>query len=240
MMKQALHFLFVCLLSVPFPVVAQHDSLPRIGVVVSGGMSLFTEDNKDERQNFVYAGMSEGTLKDFYHRLGTGYNLNATVLLHAGRHLAFAGQYRFTTHSATCEGNFDPQDGIHLYWGKLTEHIYVNYAGAGLYLTNLLPAKTVTLDMGISAGMAFFRNEGFQLWSPYLATGKAFAVCPSFTLSVPVTRMFSVVAEGSWMASRMKKMEVKSGDYSGTIDLEKDFYEDLGNISLSIGLKFEL
>lgn len=238
-MKYLFTFPIFFMLILP-PLSAQQDTLRRFSIVVSGGMSLFTENNKEERQNLVDAGMDETTLEGFYREMALGYHLNATVFLHVSRHLAFTAGYRFFSHQANCNSTFDPQDGIHLYWGKLSEKIYVNYAGGGLYFTNLLRSENVQVNMGFNAGIAFYRNEIFQVWSPYLMTGKAFAFGPSVLISLPVTERISVTAEGSWMISQMKHLELKSGSSSETIDLNSGYYEDMGNISLGAGLKLSL
>lgn len=222
------------------PLRAQHDTLPHLTAVVSGGYSLFTENNKDEKDNFIMAGFDKNDLTKYYRQLATGYNLHGMVLYHLKHGVAVGANYRFLTTTAQTGMTLDPQDGIHLYYGRLEETIYVNYGGAGIYLTELLNRPLFNFQLGVEAGLAFYRNEMHQMWEPVLLKQKAFAFGPSAVLSYSLSSHISLVWEVSYTRSVMKKITMKTADMEETLELSPDQYEDLSNVSISTGIKLSL
>jgi len=212
----------------------------RISITFTGGFSYFTENTKDEEEFLTSQKLDAGEAKDYYNRLASGYHLGAILKYNFGNYLSIGLQYRFFNTNAALYGSFDPEDGIHLYYGKLSENIYINYAGLGFYTDNIFKTRTIRIWAGISAGMAFYRNEGFHIWSPYLLTGSNLAFGPSVGIDIPVVKSVSIVAEGSWLISKVKKVKINSGTDSQSIDLDKDNYEDISNLNISAGLSFKL
>lgn len=219
---------------------AQEDSLNRISIMVAGGYSLFTENNKAEKDNFVMAGFDRKDLSTYYRQLATGYNLHAHVRYHLNGTVAVGASYRFLTTSAQTGMTVDAGDGIHFYYGRLEEEIYVNYGGAGLYLTDLPVSARFRLQLGVEAGLAFYRNEMHQMWEPVLLKRKAFAFGPSAVLNYTLSRRISLVWEISWTRSVMKKVTMITADSEETLELSKDQYEDISNVSISTGVSLTL
>jgi hypothetical protein len=218
----------------------QQDTVYRFSFAFAGGPEYFTINSGDEGKNLVLMGMDASKVDKYYNKLALGYHLGAVIKYHFGKILSLGLQYRFFNTHADVYGTFDPMDGVHLYYGKLSENIYVNYAGAGLYVHERFKKHAVRLQAGLTAGIAFYRDEAFELWSPFLLKGRAFGISPSVGIEIPLMNSVSVVAEGSWLISAVKKVKLVTGEGSETVSLEKDFYKDLSNVSLSVGLSITL
>jgi hypothetical protein len=154
--------------------------------------------------------------------------------------LSAALQYRLFTTNAECKGNFDPQDGIHLYYGQISESITVNYAGAGFYLEDLFRMKKVRYRAGLSTGIAFYRNAFYEIWTPYLVTGKSLMFGPSLGAEIPLGKRISILMDATYLYGAMKKIKLKTENDSVSVEPEKEFRKEISNIGLTASIKFSL
>jgi hypothetical protein len=239
-MKKRMLFIGFLMITV-IPLWSQTDSLKRFGFTISGGFTYFTENNDDEISNIVSVGGDEHTLRKYYNDLASGYHLDIKAAFQLNRFWAIGLQYRYSGSSGESWLSLDPQDGIHLYYGKLSQKVSVNYAGLGLYATDILHFQKLKLQAGLSGGLSYLRIEEVQLWTPCLTKGKHFMFGPSVGVEFPLTGRLSLVAEGSWYFARLKKVKFSTENDTQTITYdEKKYYEDISSISLSAGIKISL
>lgn len=239
-MKTRILYLGLMLFST-IPLWSQTDSLKRFSVAISGGLTYFTENNDDETKNYVSIGADEKTIQNYYKDMATGYNLGAVATFRINHFWAMGFQYRFSSTSSECWISADPQDGIHLYYGKLSEEAFVNYMGLGIYAIDIFNSPKVKVQAGLSGGISFLRVEGYDIGYPYMTKGKHFMMGPSVGLEFPIAGRLSIVAEGSWYFASLKKLELITQNDSNTITIdEKKYYENISSISLSAGLKITL
>jgi hypothetical protein len=190
---------------------------------IGGGISYLTQHQEDATKSMTMQGMPDELANDYYSSLRTGYHLKAELRHAVNGPFSMGLQYRFFHSKASVYSTFDPQDGIHLYYGEVSERIFVNYLGADLVAQNIFHGHAVKINPGISAGLSFYRDENVLILSPYLIKGKSFAFEPSLEMEIPVTRSISVAIAGSWYFSRLRKVSVDDGtnteDYNFSIDL---------------------
>lgn len=222
------------------PIQAQKDSIRGFSFVASIGPAFFTEDNKDEMDMYEQGGFDEITLEDYFFEKGMGYQLNAMASYRFTPLLSVAVQYRYFTASASCKGNFDPQDGIHMYYGQLSESINVNYAGAGLYLEDLFRMGKIRYRTGLSAGIAFYRNAIHEMWTAYLMTGKTIMFGPSIGAEIPMSQRISILIDAAYLYGVPKKIKVRTEYESVTIEPVKKFRKEVSNVGLTASIKFSL
>jgi hypothetical protein len=203
---------------------------------ISGGISYLTQKKDNAMKSMTMQGMPDELANEYYSNLKTGYHLKAKLQYREKEHFSIGLCYRFFNSKASIYSTFDPQDGIHLYFGKVSENIFVNYAGGELDARNIFQGHAVKINLSISAGLTFYRDENIMVLSPYLIKGKSLSFEPSLGMEIPVAKHLSIALSGSWYFSRLRKVNLDDGTNTEDYQLDKDNYIDISSIDLSCGI----
>lgn len=209
----------------------------RLGL--SGGLNYLTGSSSKAEMALVQRGISKQDAKSYYSSLKLGQSGGADLHYMISKTYGAGLIYKFYSTNGMVESFFDPQDGVNLIFGKMDEKIYVNYAGLSFYSEQFLKANPrLKLSSYYSAGMAFYRNEAIVVNTPFLLTGKAFATNLDIGMEYFVFPKISAGINLSYFLSSLKKLTLNNGNSTTTQELDKENYENISRIDLSVGIRF--
>jgi len=150
-------------------------------------------------------------------------------------------KYKFFYTSGNVDGIIDVQDGVHVIYTNYGERIFVNYYGPMAYYQRYLnAAETYRITTTFSFGLSTYRNEAKYLNEYLLLTGRNLGTDYSVNLEYYITDNISLGAELSAFYSVLRKVKITDGTNTQTVDLDKENYENLSRLELSLGIRFYL
>ena len=216
-------------------------SFERLRLGINCGPGYVLASSEEAEDYLVSLGLESGQAKSYYRGLKLGLNANADLTYLINPSFGAGIKYRFFETSNNVEGFFDPQDGVHLIYTTYEEQIYTNFAGAMFcYRQHIGRNESFRLNSALSIGLATYRNEAGYLDGYYLLTGKNFGTDVSIGLEYFITGWFSAGADLSAFYSSIRKMKITDGSNTMTMDLDKEDYENLSRLDLSVGIRFYL
>ena len=208
----------------------------RLGMGVGPGYII--SSTKVAEENMISLGFMPDKVQSYYKGMKSGRYAYADLTYQIAPRYGVGIKYKFFDTSGSIEGFFDPHDGMNLFYSTYGEHIYVNFIGATfIYQQFIGSSKSFKLNSSCSIGLAAYRNEAEYLTGYYLITGKNVGMDLSLELEYYLTPHFSVGAGLSSFYSTIRKAKVTDGTSTTTIDLEKDNYENLSRLDISIGVR---
>jgi hypothetical protein len=209
-------------------------------VGLGGGPGLMTASYQDDVEVLTSLGMDEGDAQAFCSNLAWGYHLNAEAGHQAGPHFLTAVRYSFFCSQSAVTTVMDMGNPSQNYYVELAERTYVNYLSISLAARFKPESSRIRIHTGLSAGIAFYRDESEAFGYAMLVTSRAFAWEPRLGIEFPLTDRFSIMVNGSWLISRLKKIRLDDGQTSEKMELDKEEYESISRLDLSIDLHFRL
>jgi len=209
----------------------------RLGL--SGGLNYLTASSSEAETELVQQGVTKQDAKSYYNDLKLGQSGGADLHYMVTKMYGIGMIYKFYSTKSKIESFFDPQDGVNLIFGQMNEKIYVHYSGLSFYSEQFLKSNPkLKLSSYYSMGMAFYRNEAIVVNSPFLLTGKAFATNLDLGLEYFVFPRISAGINLSYFLSSLKKVTLSDGYSTTTQELEKENYENISRLDLSVGIRF--
>ncbi|MDM8003568.1 MAG: hypothetical protein QUS66_11810 [Bacteroidota bacterium] len=213
----------------------------RLRIGINGGLAYLTASSDKAEEALTGLGVTPARAKAYYKDLKTGWYGSTDVSWIFNRNYGIGLKYKFFNTGAATEGYFDPGDPFNIYYTTYTENIYVNYGGVLLsYYEPLGSQNLLTLYSSFSAGIAFYRDETGVFSEAVLITGKALGMDCAFGLDYRITPFISAGAELSFFASTLRSITFTDGETEQSQELDKENYENLSRIEVSIGLRFYL
>jgi len=217
------------------------DLFERFRLGINSGPGYLLSSSEKAEDLMVSQGLTADQAKSYYKDMKSGLGANADLTFLITPDIGAGIKYRFFDTSSRTEGFIDPQDGVHLIYTTYSEQIYVNYIGAMFSFNQLIGNReSFKLNSACSFGLTTYRNEAGLFNGYFLATGKNFGTDASIGLEYFITRWFSVGADLSGFYSSIRKMEITDGTDTLTFDLDKEDYENLTRLELSLGIRFYL
>lgn len=216
-------------------------SFERIRLGISGGAGYLLASSEKAEEALTGQGLDAGKAKSYYRNMKTGWNANADLTFMITPDLGAGFKYKFFYTAGSVEGFFGPADGVHLIYTTYGERIFVNYYGPLVYYQQFIGQdEKIRLTSAYSFGMATYRNEAEYLNGHYLLTGKSFGTDATLGLEYFITDHFSIGADLSVFYSSIRRITMTDGKNHQTLDLDKENYENLSRMELSIGIRFYL
>ena len=220
------------------PIAFEIIQFERFRLGLNGGLGYLLSSSKRAEEAMVSQGLTTDQAQSYYRDMKSGMNANADLICLITPNFGAGVKYRFFDTSDNLEGFFDPQDGVHLIYGTYGEKIYVNFIGAmAFYQQYIGSQKSFLVNSACSFGFTNYRNEAEYLNEYLLLTGKNFGLDYNIGLEYCINRNFSVGIDLSFFYSSLRKVKVTDGTTTTTVDLEKDEYENLTRLDLSIGIR---
>lgn len=208
----------------------------RLGL--SGGSNYLTASSSKAETALIQQGIKKSDAESYYKNLKPGISGGADLHYMVTKMYGIGLIYKFYQNNSEIESFFDPQDGANLIFGQMNEKIYVNYAGLSFYSEQFMKANPrLKLSSYYSMGMAFYRNEAIVVNSPFLLTGKSFATNLDLGLEYFVFPRISAGINVSYFLSSLKKITLNDGNSTTVQELEKENYENISRLDLSVGIR---
>ena len=209
----------------------------RLGL--TGGFNYLTASSSKAETAMIQQGISKANAESYYDNLKPGIGAGADLHYMITKMYGIGLIYKFYRNNSKIESFFNPNDGLNLMFGQMSEKIYVNYAGVSFYSEQFLKANPrLKLSSYYSMGMAFYRDEAVIVNSPFLLTGKAFATNLDLGLEYFVFPRISAGINVSYFLSSLKKITLNDGNSTITKKLEKEEFENISRLDLSFGIRF--
>ena len=215
------------------------EPFERFRFGMNGGLGSLLASSKKAEDDMVSLGFSPGQVKAYYKDLRTGIYANADLTYLINPDYGVGIKYKFFDNKSSMEGFVDPKDGVNLIYTTYKEQIYVNFIGPAFFYQQFIRnKKSLKLYYAYSIGIATYRNEAEYLNGYYLLTGKNVGTDLSLGLEYCISRHISLAADLSIFYSSIWRMKISDGSTSHTIKLDKDNYENLSQLDLSLGFRF--
>ena len=215
------------------------NSFERLRLGINGGAGYLLASSEKAEEYLANQGLETSKAKSYYRNMKTGWNANADLTFMITPDFGAGFKYKFFYTSGSVEGFFDHQDGVHLLYTTYGERIFVNYYAPMVYYQQFLnAAETYRVTTAYSFGLTAYRNEAEYLNGYVLLTGKNFGTDASIGLEYFITDNLSVGGELSAFYSILRKVKISDGTNTRTMDLDKENYENLSRLELSIGIRF--
>lgn len=121
---------------------------------ISGGPSFLTAGTAREKEVLMEQGLSRRQADRFYEQIMHGYQCTSGLNYFLSPSFATGLSYRFFRSSARIWATVDPHDEIHLYYGRMSQKHYAQYASvSALYQPHLTPGKKLRLALTATAGI---------------------------------------------------------------------------------------
>ncbi len=208
----------------------------RISII--GGPGYLVGNTGNAEKSLQDQGVSISDSKKYYNNLKLGAQTKASVYFHAWGDYWFGALYHgFYSKSEI----ITPMqlDEVNMYYGKLGEHYFVNFAGATFFSADRYGRKKqIGLSSSFSVGPAFYRDELEMLNEQVLIQGTSLATNISIGAEYFIKPHFSISLETSLFSSQVKKLKVTTTESSQDVELDKENYENISRLDLSLGIVY--
>jgi len=210
---------------------------PRLFFSVEGGLSYLTVSVKDEKKSMVQSGADANDVDKFYSDFKLGYHARATAGLMFSKNLGAGIKYRYFNSNAKMMTFLDPQDGMNLYYGELSENVYLNFVG-GSFVANRQLSEHWAIGIDYGVGLTLLHDETVALNYRILTTGATLSLDLGFRAEYKITRRLSTSVQAALYLANFKTVTMDDGYQKETIDLDKDQYLNYSAIDLSAGFVY--
>lgn len=216
---------------------SRHQDSPRLVLSARGGLSYLTASAKEDKKTLQSYGLSEDAADDYYRDYKLGYHSRANLGIVFPSGMGGGIMHRYFSTSAGLTGFFDPQDGVHLIYGEISEQVHINFYGATFDMQQeLSPKLTGKLSYGI--GYTDFRDEMIMMNQPVLITGNNLGLDMAFDLQYLLFGKLALNAQLSYFVSSLNKVKYDDGYNSESYELSDDEKQNLSALDLSVGLSY--
>jgi hypothetical protein len=214
---------------------ASHD---RFRVSFTGGAAYLMGNTENAKQTLQEKGVHINDSEKYYTDLKLGYQAKSSVYFNAFGDYWLGALYHGFYTSAEITTPLSMDDN-YMYYGKYGERYFVNFAGASIFsVSRYGRSKQLGLNSSFTIGPAFYRDEVDLLHEQVLIQGTSLATNLTIGLEYFIQPKISLSLESSLFSSTLKKINVTTGQSLQEVKLEKDNYENLSRLDLSLGLIF--
>jgi hypothetical protein len=214
------------------------EKLQRIRIGLGGGLGYRYVSSKTAEEQLVNNGFTEAESHSYYNGLKFGRLASADVTYLFSPTWGLGLKYKFFNNSSSQKGFIDPHDQLNLYYGKVSENMFVNFVGVSYYAQTWLGVQNrLKFNSSVSIGMASYRDESSILYTNVLITGSSIATDCSIGVEYFLRKNFSLGIDLSAFFSTMKEYKLTDKTSTTTTKLNADEYDNISRLDLSIGAK---
>ncbi len=213
------------------PVEYRHDksAFPRWRLSFNGGFSY--------RLGKLPPGI-DPSLKPYLKDLKSGAHYEAGVSYYFSEQLGAGLRYNHFLSKASADNIYVTPPNGQTQYGSMSDNIGITWFGP-LFSTRLLNGKktgAVVLDVGI--GYAGYRNKSVLLNENLSFKGGTAGLYWGIGYDIGLSKGTALGLQFGYTAASLTKYRISNGFRTETIELDKDNYESLSHIDLSVGLRF--
>ncbi len=122
-------------------------------------------------------------------------------------------------------------------YGKMSDDISINFIGPFFSTRMLNTDKKNSLLMNLGIGYMGYKNNAVLI-SDYTIRGNSLGLSWDIGYDIGLSENFAIGFQFSWMVGTLTQVEISDGSRTETIKFDKENFENLSRIDLSIGLRF--
>jgi len=216
----------------------QHQESGKFRISIIGGPGHLFGNTDSAEKSLQDQGVSIADSRKYYNNIKLGTQTKASIYFHAWKDYWFGALYH-GFYSQTEIITPMQMDDVNMFYGKLGEHYFVNFAGATFFSASRYGSKKqIGLNSSVSIGPAFYRDEAEMFNEQVLIQGKSLATNVSLGAEYFFKPHFSISLETSLFSSQMKKLKVTTTQSSQDVELDKENYENISRLDLSLGIVY--
>lgn len=216
----------------------QEVTKERVRISIGGGAGYLTGSSREARNKLESLGFNEVDAANYYkkYKFSVPFNGSLHYLYNSDNGIGFT--YKFYSTESEINDIVDVGDNIHSAFLQLKEKVYVNFVGISwLYYLPFLKNERFNLFTSYAFGLVNYRNEAISDSFPVLVTGNTPGLNGNLGGELFVKRDWALSAEVSYLYGVIKNITLNTGKSELVQKLEKGNYENVSQISLSLGLK---
>ena len=185
------------------------------------------------------AGNNEPEIQQYQKELKSGYNLGIDMTYFISEPIGFGIKYSNFKSKNSMDDIYLTFPNGYTEYGKMSDNISISFIGP-MFSTRLMNAnKKNALFLNFGIGYMGYNNEAV-LVSNYTMSGSTLGLSYDVGYDIGFSENFAVGFQFSFLMGTVMEYELSDGIKSETIKLDKDSYESLSRIDLSIGLRYNL
>jgi hypothetical protein len=206
---------------------SSQSSFPRFRAAISGGWSY--------RVGKISKSIPDD-LRDYTKNLksGTGYGIDLSYF--ASEEFGFGIKYSAYLSKNQANIVVSNPDGSSQS-GKMSDNISIVFVGPTITSRSMNINKRNSLVTTLGIGYLGYNDEAVLI-TDLKIKGSTIGFCGDITYDLGLSDSFAIGIQLSYKMGTLMKYKVSRGSYSQTIKLDKDNYESLNHIDLSLGLRF--
>lgn len=217
---------------------AQESPATKFGFSFDGGPSYLLASTEDAKNAAVAQGWSQQQADHYYKQLKFGWSGSASAHWFLQPGMGVGMHYRFFYSGASEWVTLDPQDNVHLYYGRMNEKMVLNYIGPSLKTVRSAgTGNRFIIASSVSAGLLLYRDEASVLENLVLVTGKAFGASFDVAAEYMITKQVALAVKSGAVFSKLKKVTADDGNSRTTVSLPREQYENVSALDLSAGVR---
>lgn len=216
----------------------EQQSFSKIRASVTGGMGYLLGDINPAKENLQSMGVNKNVADDYYQQFKMGAQLKASLYFYLFKDYWLGGMYNGFYSKAETVTSMQ-MDEVNMYYGKLNEHYFVNFAGISFYSAGRYgQQQKIGLNSSVTLGPAFYRDEVEMLNEQILIKGTTLGMHTTLGFEYYLKPNLSLTTEAGLFLANVKKLTVETLSGSQEMELDKENYESLSRFDFSIGLVF--
>lgn len=169
--------------------------------------------------------------------LKSGYHYGLDLLYYFSEQLGFGFKYNVYRSKNNIDNVYVSRPDGSTQFGKMSDDISINFIGP-FFSTRLLNAnKENSFLFNLGIGYMGYMDKTVLI-TDYTIKGNTLGLCWDIGYDIGISKSMAIGFQLSYLIGTLTKYELNDGINTETIKLEKDNYENLSRIDLSIGLRF--
>lgn len=215
---------------VPADKVVDNQKFNHFRIAVNGGWSYRVAK---------LSGNIPPEFEQYQKELKSGYNLGVDLTYFISEPFGVGFKYNNFKSKNEIDNIYITYPNGYTEYGKMCDNISINFIGP-IFSTRLLNAnKKNALLLNFGLGYMGYKNEAV-LVSDFTMKGSTLGISWDVGYDIGLTDNLSIGAQFSFLMGTLMEYELSDGLTTETIKLDKDGYESLSRIDLSLGLRYNL
>lgn len=240
--KQEGNLTFMEMVSQPGPLPSEKEKKPsgqtKIMTSVSAGFGYLLGNTEEAAGQLTSMGVKDSDAKSYYNQLKSGAQAKASFHFYIGADYWLGAIYSGFYSKSEIVTPIQMDDEF-MYYGRLGERNFVNFAGISLYSSKRYGAKEkIGLNSSVAIGPAFYRDEVEMYGEQVLITATSPGYHTTLGFEYFLQPRLSLGIEAGFFLSKVSKIKVNNGHETRETKLDKEEYENLSRADLSISLTY--
>jgi hypothetical protein len=213
---------------VPANKIISNEIYPHFRVAINGGLSYRTAKLADNIPS---------DFEKYVKELKSGYHIGLDLSYYFSEQLGIGIKYSvYKSKNEIDNVSVTRPDGSTQY-GKMSDNISINFIGPFISTRLLNGNKKNSFLMNLGIGYLGY-TDNTLLITDYTIKGSTVGLCWDIGYDIGISKNLAIGFQLSYMIGTLTQYDISDGTTTKTVKLEKNNYESLSRIDLSIGLRF--